>query len=190
VSHPAPPRGRGCPATHGGDTLRAASATASAAAPPAATSPARYHPAAAAAAAAPAPDGRSPASSPARPFQPARHRHGQTRRCRHGYGLGGAPSPLPLSPPSDSPPRHLAPTCRWRRRSRRASAARPLPPPATEAGVADGGRIAAARPDWQRSQRLPRPAVERDVVPRARPSPVATPPRVAEPWAGRTHPAA
>ena len=69
-------RGRGRPATHGGDTLRAASAAASAAAPPAAPSPASDHPSAAAAAAAPATGGRSRAPSSARPCQTTRRRHG------------------------------------------------------------------------------------------------------------------
>jgi len=78
---PPPWRGRGRPATHGGDTLRAASATASAA-HPATPSPASGHLPVAVAAVAPAPGGRSPAPSPARLSQPTRRHHGQTRRRR------------------------------------------------------------------------------------------------------------
>ena len=60
-------------------------------------------------------------------------------------GRGGAP-PFPLPPPSDRRPRRRTPPCNWRRHRRRASAARQSSPPATAAGVADGGRVAAARP--------------------------------------------
>jgi len=79
------------------------------------------------------------------------------RKAAAAIGTGGrAPPPLPPPPPlSDRRPPRRALPCHGRRRRRRTSAAWPSSPPATASGVADGGRVAAARPDQQRSQRSP-----------------------------------